>query len=107
MAAGAATLRQLTSATYAGLEEAGAALDTGLTAAAGAAGASVRLGRVGSLLTAFIDDFPLFFHAMLDAGVMLPPSQHEAWFISAAHRANDLDATIAAARAAFRSSEDR
>jgi len=108
MAAGAATLRELTSATYAGLEASGAALEAGLTAAADAAGASVRVGRVGSLLTAFVDDFPVFFHAMLDAGIMPPPSQHEAWFISTAHRASDLDATIAAAGAAFRSSsEDR
>ena len=107
MAAGAATLRELTSATYDELEEAGAALETGLAAAANAAGASVRISRVGSLLTAFVDDFPTFFHAMLDAGIMLPPSQHEAWFLSTAHRTTDIDATIDAARRAFTTTEDR
>jgi glutamate-1-semialdehyde 2,1-aminomutase len=102
MAAGAATLRELTPELYARLEEAGARLEAGLVDA----GASVRVSRVGSLLTAFVDDFPTFFHAMLDAGIMLPPSQHEAWFVSAAHRATDIDATIEAARVAF-TSEDR
>ena len=101
MAAGAATLRELTPQVYTRLEEAGAALESGLTDAAKAAGASVRISRVGSLLTAFVDDFPAFFHAMLDAGIMLPPSQHEAWFVSAAHRDDQLEATIRAARNAF------
>jgi glutamate-1-semialdehyde 2,1-aminomutase len=56
---------------------------------------------VGSLLTAFVDDFPTFFHGMLQAGIMLPPSQHEAWFISAAHQDAEIDATLRAARGAF------
>ena len=109
MAAGAATLRELTPTVYARLEEAGAALEAGLADAAKAAGASVRISRVGSLLTAFVEDFPSFFHAMLDAGIMLPPSQHEAWFVSAAHRDDQLDATIRAARGAFQAAtaEDR
>ena len=101
MTAGAATLRALTPAVYDRLERAGGALEAGLAGAAEAAGASVRISRVGSLLTMFLDDFPVFFHRMLAAGVMLPPSQHEAWFISAAHRDEDLDATIRAARDAF------
>jgi len=109
MAAGAATLRELTPEVYTRLEEAGSALESGLTDAADAAGASVRISRVGSLLTAFVDDFPSFFHAMLGAGIMLPPSQHEAWFVSAAHRDDQLDATVRAARDAFRAApaEDR
>jgi len=109
MAAGAATLRELTAEVYTRLEEAGAALESGLTDAADAAGASVRISRVGSLLTAVVDDFPAFFHSMLDAGIMLPPSQHEAWFVSAAHRDEQLDATIRAARDAFQAApaEDR
>ena len=108
MVAGAATLRELTPEVYARLEEAGAALEAGLRDAANAAGASVRISRVGSLLTAFVDDFPTFFHAMLAAGILLPPSQHEAWFVSAAHRDDQLDATIRAARDAFQAapSED-
>ena len=101
MAAGAATLHELTAETYERLEEAGAALEIGLRDAARAAGASVRISRVGSLLTVFVDDYPGFFHAMLDAGIMLPPSQHEAWFVSAAHRDADILATLRAARDAF------
>jgi glutamate-1-semialdehyde 2,1-aminomutase len=103
MAAGAATLRELSPATYEGLERAGARLEAGLASAAEAAGASVRISRVGSLLTAFfeIGAFPAFFRGMLNRGVMLPPSQHEAWFISAAHRDEDLDATVRAAGDAF------
>lgn len=29
--------------------------------------------------------YPAFFHALLDAGVNLPPSVYEAWFLSSAH----------------------
>ena len=35
---------------------------------------------------------------MLAQGIYLPPSQFEAWFISLAHTAEDLEATAAAAR---------
>jgi glutamate-1-semialdehyde 2,1-aminomutase len=103
MAAGIATLRQLSASVYERLEEAGARLEAGLCDAASVAGASVRVSRVGSLLTAFVDDFPTFFHGMLDAGILLPPSQHEAWFISAAHRDEDLDTTIRTAQRALAS----
>jgi glutamate-1-semialdehyde 2,1-aminomutase len=106
MAAGAATIRQLTPAVYASLERAGEVLVRGLYDAAGAAGVQTRIARVGSLLTAFFDGddgraFAAFFHTMLDRGVMLPPSPHEAWFISAAHSEQDLHTTIAAAHVAF------
>ena len=108
MAAGAATLAELTPDTYDALEEAGAHLQAGLERAAAQTDASVRVERIASLLTLFTDDYPAFFHAMLRAGFMLPPSQHEAWFISAAHRVEDLDATIAAAAAALtHPTEDR
>jgi glutamate-1-semialdehyde 2,1-aminomutase len=103
MAAGAATLDLLTDDTYRRLEEAGARLEAGIAAAANAAGASVRIGRVASLLTVFLERgvYPPFFHAMLQAGFLLPPSQHEAWFVSSAHTDADLDATLRAARDAF------
>jgi glutamate-1-semialdehyde 2,1-aminomutase len=45
--------------------------------------------------------FACFFHAMLDRGVYLPPSQFEAAFVSLAHSEEDVDLTIAAAREAF------
>ena len=104
MAAGVATLRGLTPSVYRQLEEAGAVLEAGLTQAAADAGVRVHLTRAGSLLTVFFDDdarFARYFHAMLEAGVMLPPSQHEAWFLSAAHGPAELDVTLDAARHAF------
>lgn len=42
-----------------------------------------------------------FFRAMLDGGVMLPPSQFESWFISSAHTEGDIDETLDVARQAF------
>jgi glutamate-1-semialdehyde 2,1-aminomutase len=45
--------------------------------------------------------FNAFFHAMLEAGVYLAPSAFEAGFVSAQHDNAVVDATIAAARAAF------
>jgi glutamate-1-semialdehyde 2,1-aminomutase len=46
--------------------------------------------------------FGRFHNAMLDQGVWLPPSQFEAAFISTAHGKEDIAATIAAAREAFK-----
>jgi len=107
MAAGVATLRALTPELYAGVERQAARLESGLRVE----GASVA--RVGSLLTLFFrgqaprnfreakssdtDAFARFFHKMLDSGVVLPPSQFEAWFVSAAHDASVIDATLEAA----------
>jgi len=45
--------------------------------------------------------FNRFFHAMLVRGVYLAPSAYEAGFVSAAHGAHEIDATLAAAREAF------
>ena len=45
--------------------------------------------------------FNRFFHAMLEQGVYLAPSAYEAGFVSAAHADGDIDATLAAASAAF------
>ena len=102
MAAGLATLRNLTASTYNRLEAYGAALEAGLASAAEVV--KMRVARVGSLLTVFFaDDTPFrgFFHGMLNRGVMLPPSQQEAWFISAAHGDAELMQTLAAAREAL------
>ena len=118
MAAGVATLRQLTDGRYERLEAAGAALEHGLAEAAADAGRAVAISRVGSLLTVFFrseaprngtealgadrDAYARFFGAMLDDGVLLPPSQFEAWFLSLAHGDDALGRTVEAARAAFR-----
>ncbi|CAN5697544.1 glutamate-1-semialdehyde 2,1-aminomutase [soil metagenome] len=104
MAAGLASLRALDETVYERLEAFGAALASGLAEVARVAGAQVRITRIGSLLTAFLDDdarFARFFHAMLERGVMLPPSQQEAWFISAAHGGAELEQTLVAAREAL------
>jgi glutamate-1-semialdehyde 2,1-aminomutase len=45
--------------------------------------------------------FNRFFHAMLEQGIYLAPSAYEAGFVSAAHGNAEIDATLAAARAAF------
>ena len=106
MAAGEATLAQLTPDIYAKIESQAARLESG----ARVAGACVA--RVGSLLTLFFRErpprnfreakssdvkaFAAFFHSMLDAGVLLPPSQFEAWFVSVAHDASVIDATLSA-----------
>jgi glutamate-1-semialdehyde 2,1-aminomutase len=109
MAAGEATLRQLTPEVYARLEMLAARLEAGLRIK------GACTARVGSLLTLFFRDSPprnfaeaktsdtarfsRFFQAMLAKGVVLPPSQFEAWFVSTAHDEAVIDATIAAAKA--------
>jgi glutamate-1-semialdehyde 2,1-aminomutase len=118
MAAGIATLAELTPDRYLALEATAGALATGLADAAADAGRSVAIARVGPLLTVFFrstlpvdaadafasdrDAYARFFGSMLDQGVLLPPSQFEAWFPSMAHGPAEVEATIAAARAAFR-----
>jgi glutamate-1-semialdehyde 2,1-aminomutase len=117
MAAGLATLRQLDDGIYQRLERTGARLEAGLRQAAADAGRTVAIARVGSLLTVFFREtvpvttveamaadrgaYARFFGSMLDHGVLLPPSQFEAWFTSAAHGDAEIDATIHAAREAF------
>ncbi len=117
MAAGTATLRLLTAERYDELEATSAHLEAGLRSAAATAGATVGITRVGSLLTvffragapataeeAFTSDraaYARFFGAMLDAGVLLAPSQFEAWFVSLAHGPAEIQETLVAAAAAF------
>jgi glutamate-1-semialdehyde 2,1-aminomutase len=119
MAAGAALLDLLAQpGTYDTLEARGARLEDGLRRAARDAGETVTVNRVGSMLTVFFCPGPVtdyrtakasdtkrfarFFHAMLDRGVYLPPAQFEAAFVSLAHGEAEIDATVAAAREAFR-----
>ena len=47
------------------------------------------------------DRFAAFFRTMLDEGVVLPPAQFEAWFVSTAHNDEAIEKTIAAAAKAF------
>jgi len=48
------------------------------------------------------EGFNRFFHEMLTRGVYLAPSAYEAGFVSAAHGASEIEATLQAAREAFR-----
>jgi glutamate-1-semialdehyde 2,1-aminomutase len=50
-----------------------------------------------------VERFKRFFHGMLDEGIYLAPSAYEAGFLSAAHSAADIDATVAAASRVFAS----
>lgn len=119
MTAGLLTLRRLKDETiYRKLETRSARLCDGLAKAAAAAGITTTTNRVGSMWTSFFNDQPVtnwatantsdremygrFFHAMLDEGVYLAPSQFEAGFVSIAHTEELIDQTIEAARKAFR-----
>ncbi len=46
--------------------------------------------------------FKRFFHSMLEAGIYLAPSAFEAGFVSAAHKDEDLDKTLASAEVIFK-----
>jgi glutamate-1-semialdehyde 2,1-aminomutase len=115
VAAGRATLEALQEPDrYGELEEKGAWLARELAQTAAHCRVPLTINRVGSMLTLFftagpvenLDDakksdlsrFASFFQGMLAEGVYLPPSQFEAWFISLAHTAQDLELTVAAAR---------
>ena len=120
VAAGLATLRQLQApGVYATLEARGAELERGLEAGAEKAGVPLTVNRVGSMLTGFfcggaVTDYASaksadttryakFFHAMLDRGVFLAPSQFEAAFVSLAHSEADLEHAARAAAEALAS----
>jgi glutamate-1-semialdehyde 2,1-aminomutase len=121
MAGGMATLEVMQEdGAYETLERLSAMLAGGLVEAAKTAGVPIAMNRVGSMLTPFFvknpgDEvknfaqatagntaaFNRFFHAMLDNGVHLPPSQYEAWFVGLAHTEKHIGQTIAAAEKAF------
>ncbi|UNX54729.1 glutamate-1-semialdehyde 2,1-aminomutase [Georgenia sp. TF02-10] len=123
-AAGLATLRLADAAVYARVDAVAVTVAAAVGAALDAAGVAHRVQRAGNLFSVFFGEaaardgvrsyadaqaqetfrYPPFFHAMLDAGVALPPSLFEAWFVTAAHDddavAQVLDALPGAARAA-------
>jgi glutamate-1-semialdehyde 2,1-aminomutase len=119
MAAGLATLEiiEQDQAFYEHLETLGAALERGVSEAIDTMSERCRLARVGSMWTLFFTGHPVtywttaatadrarygrFFHAMLSRGISLAPSQFEANFISAAHTAVDIAATVDAMAAAL------
>jgi glutamate-1-semialdehyde 2,1-aminomutase len=119
MAAGLETLRQLQAPGFhARLLESTTRLVEGLKEAARAARVPLATNHVCGMFGFFFTDRPTvssfadatacdverfkrFFHAMLKEGVYLAPSAFEAGFVSAAHGAAEIDATLDAARRAF------
>jgi len=118
MTAGLWALKNLQPTLYRSLARRGAALAAGLADAARTAGVPLQANAFGSLLTPFFTSTPVrdyqsalaanttayatFFRGMLKRGVYPPPSQFEAWFLSAAHTDTHIKKTIAAAREAMK-----
>ena len=121
-AAGLATLQLADDAVYASVAEHARTIGEVVSAALTEQGVPHRVQRAGSLFSFMFGQRPAergvsdyeaaraqetwrygpFFHAFLEAGVGLPPSVFEAWFVSAAHGEAELEAIAAAAPAAAR-----
>ncbi|OLO70111.1 aspartate aminotransferase family protein [Actinomyces oris] len=121
-AAGLATLQLADDAVYASVAARAQAIGEVVSAALSEQGVPHRVQRAGSLFSFMfgqraaeqgVSDYEAartqetwrygpFFHTFLEAGVGLPPSVFEAWFVSAAHGEAELEAIAAAAPAAAR-----
>ena len=127
-AAGLRALALADDAAYAHLDSVAGRLQAEVTAALTAAGVAHVIQSAGNLFSVFFvnpdvsavpdhaaatmqrtERYSAFFHAMLDAGVYLPPSAYEGWFCSTAHDDRALDRVVqalpGAATAAARVSE--
>ncbi|PRY67890.1 glutamate-1-semialdehyde 2,1-aminomutase [Glaciihabitans tibetensis] len=116
VAAGIATLRAADRSVYDRLDATADTIASEVSAALSTEGVEHVVQRAGNLFSfAFTAEpprtydqvraqqafrYPPFFHAMLDAGVSLPPSVFEAWFVSAAHNGESLGQIVAALPAA-------
>ena len=119
MAAGLANLELISKPGF--FEDLGARtsrLVVGVAAAAADAGVPLQTTQVGGMFGLFLTDaervvnfaeagscdvetFKAFYHLMLERGVYLAPSAFEAGFVSSAHTAEHIEATVAAARESF------
>ncbi len=106
IASGLATLNKLNDSLYDYLEKLAAKLEAGIQSNLTALSLEFNYQRIGSMGCLFFTDRPVlnqidastcdtkrfarYFHAMLDSGICLPPSQFEAFFISAAHSEEDI-----------------
>ena len=112
-AAGLATLRACTPELYSRVDEVAAIIAELAADALTANGVPFRLQQAGSLFSVFLGNdravrdfgeargqsgvaYSAFFHAMLEAGVYLPPSPFEAWFVSGAHDDEAVERVAAA-----------
>ncbi|MDP1739667.1 glutamate-1-semialdehyde 2,1-aminomutase [Polaromonas sp.] len=117
-ACGLSTLRELQKpGFYEALGERTRSLVSGLTGAAAQAGVPFCGDSEGGMFGFFLMDklpqnyatvmttdspaFNRFFHAMLDKGVYYAPALYEAGFVSSAHTAADIEATVDAATQFF------
>ncbi|RZT22170.1 glutamate-1-semialdehyde 2,1-aminomutase [Fictibacillus sp. BK138] len=117
MAAGYATLSQLTKESYDYFKKLGDQLASGISEAAEHYGIDHTINRAGSMIGFFftnqdvinyetaklsnLDHFNSCFRTMLHEGVSLPPSQFEGLFLSTAHTEEDIIKTVNAFRKAF------
>jgi glutamate-1-semialdehyde 2,1-aminomutase len=124
MAAGLATLRHLKEhpKIYDTLEELGAALEKSIRTTIESSSIPLSFNRVGSMMTLFFNPGPVkswdessqsnreqfarYHKAMLDRNIYMPPSQFEAFFISAAHTSADISQTAEAIGAAVKDSTE-
>ncbi|MGC0144205.1 glutamate-1-semialdehyde 2,1-aminomutase [Pseudactinotalea sp. Z1732] len=122
-AAGLATLRLADASVYAHVDRVAGVIAQAAGQALSAAGVPHVVNRAGNLFSVFFGPdaatggvhdyagataqeswrYPAFFQAMLQAGVALPPSVYEAWFLSAAHDDNAVDVILEALPRAARS----
>jgi glutamate-1-semialdehyde 2,1-aminomutase len=120
VAAGFATLKLLKNEpqVYENIDRKAKTLAKGVADAAAAAGVTMTVNRVASMVTFFFNPGPVtdwdsaaksrtdlfgaFFRAMLDRGIYLPCSQYEAAFVSAALTEEDIEETIRAAEASLK-----
>ena len=102
---------------YDELEAFGAALEEGMQETLDALGLDYTTNRVGAMGSLFFtdqrvinqetaqstdtDQYAAYFHAMLEQGIYLPPSQFEAFFFGACHGEEELEATLEAQRNAL------
>lgn len=119
MAAGLATLRTIDEDEnfYTDLEKRSSEFAAALRSITAKHGLNYTVNQVGSMLTMFFTDQPVtdfdsakhsdakrfgtFHRSMLERGIYLPPSQFEAWFISSAHRSDQLETTIESVESAI------
>ncbi len=116
--AGAAVLKELKRTNpHAELERRAAELARGIEETARSAGVPLYVSQCGPMFTCFFtaeevvdyksarecdtDRYASFFRKMLEAGVLLPPSQFETAFLSTCHTDEDVAATIRAAEKAI------
>jgi glutamate-1-semialdehyde 2,1-aminomutase len=121
MTAGIETLKILRQpGVFEEIEQKAKRLAEGIGEAAQEAGVPIFQTRVGTMFSNFFTSEPVtdydtakisdiarfgrYFHAMLEGGVYIAPSQFEAGFISLAHSGEDIDKTVQVARRAFQAS---